>query len=192
MPAPHHPTIGDAVLFEFIMTSAYALLIIIGTGQPETFFGMAVEKWIDLCVPTVEVLFALVPVPDGVADGAHSDAVWVYRHILAACILIACGHFVCSRRHWRYWSGHLKGRLSAATGCPQSRFSIALLGFRRSILGLVAAMFLALFVEAQVPAFGDYLFRTGWTYVRAPLLLGAAYSFACQAAALRILLTGPR
>lgn len=80
MPATHHPTIGDAVLFEFIMTSAYALLIIMGTGQPETLFGTAVEKWIDLFVPTVQVLFALVPLPDGVTDGAHSEAVRVYRH----------------------------------------------------------------------------------------------------------------
>jgi len=192
MPDTHHPTIGEAVLFEFVIASAYALLIIIGTGQPETFFGMAVEKWINLFVPAVRALFALVPVPDGIAEGSRSDAVWVYRHILAACILIACGHFACSRRHWRYWSETLKGHLSAAPGCPESRSSIALSGFQRMILGFVAALFLALFVEAQVPAISDYLFRAGWTYVRAPLLLAAAYSFGCYAAALRVVLTNPR
>ena len=192
MPAKLHPKIGDAVLFEFIVTSTYSLLITIGTGQPETFLGMAVEKWIDLCAPAVQVLLVLVSVPDGVAEGTHPDAVGVYRHILAACILIACGHFVCSRRHWRNWSEHINGRLSAATACPESRTSIALSGYRRMILGFVAAMLLALFLEAQVPAIGGYLFRADWTYIRAPLLLGAAYSFACQAAALRTLLTGLR
>lgn len=60
------------------------------------------------------------------------------------------------------------------------------------VLGLAAAMFLALFVEAQIPAIGGHLFRASWTYVRAPLLLAAAYSFACQAVALRTLLNKPR
>ena len=57
------------------------------------------------------------------------------------------------------------------------------------ILGLVAALLLALFVKAQAPTVGSDLFRAGWTYFRAPLLLAAAYSYACQAAALRTLLT---
>jgi len=48
----------------------------------------------------VQVLFALVPVQDGVAESAHSDAVRDYRHMLAACICIACCHFVHSRRAW--------------------------------------------------------------------------------------------
>ena len=79
MPATQPPTIGDAVMFEFITASAYALLIVLGTGQPETLFGASVESWIDLSTPTVQILFALVPVPDGAAGGAHSDTVWIYR-----------------------------------------------------------------------------------------------------------------
>lgn len=125
MPATQPPTIGDAVIFEFITARAYALLIVLGTGQPGALFGASVESWIDLSTPTVRVLSALVAVPGGAAGGTHSDAVWVYRHILAACILIACGHFICSRRHWRYRSEHLSGSLSAATGGVEKRRSMA-------------------------------------------------------------------
>lgn len=188
----HHPTIGDAVTLEFITTSAYALLIILGTGQPGSLFGASVESWIDFSAPTVRILLALVPVPDSAAGGAHSDAAWVYRHILAACIIIACGHFICSCRHWRSWSEHLSGFLSAASGCVEKRRSIALLSYRRMVLGLAAAMFLVLFAESQMPFIDDFLFHASWTYVRAPLLLGAAYAFACHAAALRILLNKTR
>lgn len=77
MPATDQPTIGDAVLFEFTITSAYDLLIFIGTEQPDSFFGMVVEKWIGLFVPALQLLFVLAPVPERVAESAHSDAVGV-------------------------------------------------------------------------------------------------------------------
>ena len=145
MSVAHRRTIGDVVLLELTAASAYALLISLGTGQPDTFFGMADEKLIDLFVPAVQALFALVPLPDGVAETANLNAGREYRHILAACILIACCQFVYSRRHGDNWSEHIKGRLSAAACSPESRNSTALFGLptndtwlgRRAALGTV-------------------------------------------------------
>jgi hypothetical protein len=192
MPTTHHPTIGDTVFFEFMLASAYALLIILGKEHSETLLAGVVESWIDLTAPAVHVLFALVPVPDGLREGALSDTIWVYRHILVACFLIACGGFVRSHRHWRYWGDRLRGPLFAAIAGPRRRRRFALFGYRRMLLGLVAVMFLALFVEAQLPVVADYLFGASWTYIRAPLLTAAAYSFACHAAALRVSLIKTR
>lgn len=191
MPTTHHPTIGDSVLFELILASAYALLITLGAKHPETLLAAAVAGWIDFTSPAVQVVFALMPVPDGPGEGGLFDTVWVYRHILTACLLIACGHFVRSRRHWRHWGERLIGPLSAAAGRPGNRRRVALYGYRRMLLGLAAVMFLALFLEAQLPAIVAYLFGAKWTYIRAPLLTAMAYSFACHAAAFRVSLIRP-
>ena len=192
MPTTHHPTIGDSVLVEFILASAYALLITLGAEHPETLLAAAVAGWIDFTASAVQVVFAFAPLPDGFREGALFNAIGVYRHLLAGCLLIACGHFVRSRRHWRHWGERLIGPLSAATGRPGNRRRIALSGYRRMLLGLAAAMFLAFFLEAQLPAIAAYLFGAKWTYIRGPMLTAAAYSFACHAAAFRVSLIRPR
>jgi hypothetical protein len=191
MTTAHRATIGDVVLFEFVVTSVYALFVIMGVMQPETLLGVMVGDWIDFTAPAVQVLIPPVPVPDGFGEGALFAAIGVYRHILAACFVIACGCFARSRRHWRYWGERIRGRLSTATGSPGSRYRLALFGYRRTLLGLVAVMLLALFVETQMPAIAGYLFGASWTYIRAPILIAIAYLFACRAAALRISLIKP-
>jgi len=190
MPTTHHPTICDCVLLEFMSASVYALLITLGTGHPETLLAAAVASWIDLTAPAVQVIFALVALPDSLSEGEHLDGVVVYRHILAACLFIASSHFVRSHRHWRHWGECLIGPLSVVSGRLGNRRRVALFGYRRMLLGLAAAMFLALFVEAQIPAIAGYLFTANWTYIRAPLLMAVAYSFACHAAAFRVPLIG--
>ena len=192
MPTTHHPTIGDSVLLEFMMASTYSLLITLGIGHHETLLAAAVARWLDFTAPAVEVIFALVALPDGLREGAHLDAIGVYRHVLAACVLIACGSFVWSRRHWWHWGKRLMGPLADAADRPVIWRRFAQSGYRRMLLGLAAITFLAIFVEAQIPAIAGYLFGAEWTYVRAPLFTAAAYLFACHAAAFRASLIRPR
>lgn len=192
MTVTHHTRIGDAVLSEFIVSSAYAFLVIMATEQPETLLGEAIFGWIGLTAPIVRIIFAIVPIPEGLNGVPPFEAIGVYRHILAACLLIAYACFVRSRRHWRYWGERISSTLFVAGGQAGSRRRVALFGYRRMLLGLVAAVFLLLFWENRVPALVDYIFAASWTYVRAPLLTTIAYTFACYAVALRFSLIRPR
>ena len=179
------PTIADSTLFQFISSSAYAVLVATGAGQTHTLSGQAVSGWIDLTAPVVRIIFAVVPIPDGLNGAAALRGLGVYRHILAACLLIACVCFIRSCGYWHYWGERLASALSSTVRPAGSRRLIALLGYRHMLLGLAAAVFLLLLGENQVPALADYLFAASWTYVRAPLLSAIVYTFACHAVALR-------
>jgi len=185
MTIPSRPTIADSTLFQFISSSTYAVLVATDAGQTHTLSGQAVSRWLDLTAPVVRIIFAIVPIPDGINGAAALHGLGVYRHILAACFLIACVCFICSCGYWHYWGKRLAGALSSTVESAGSRHLIVLLGYRHMLLGLAAAVFLLLLGENQVPALADYLFAASWTYVRAPLLTTIVYTFACHAVALR-------
>jgi hypothetical protein len=129
----------------------------------------------------VQVLFALVPTPDKPVPGPLIEAIEDYRHILAACLLISCGCFVYSRRHWCDRGEGFRDTMCVPASRPGSRRRVAIFGYRRMLLGLLAITFLMLFGESHVPALASYLFTERWTYTRAPLLTTIAFAFACHA-----------
>ena len=138
-----HRTIYNVILIEVLMSFAYTLFIIVLGAQPEGLIGGAIRWWIQ---ETTELwpFLLLVPAPDGSDGSPSADQVGVYRHVLAASIAIALTILLLSRRHWRYWAVCTNANLTQVLGGRWAARHAALVGYRRTVLGLVAMALLVL------------------------------------------------
>ena len=152
------PTIEEAVFFELALTSSYALLISMGVQQPDTLLGQVVEGWIDLTASAVRVALVLVPAPSDLSENAAREGIATYRHILSACLLIACACFMHTRQTWSRWAERMTSTVLAATAGADSRRCLVLYCYRRMIVGFFAVVLLMLFGEHQIPAVANYFF----------------------------------
>jgi hypothetical protein len=183
-----HPTVADAVLFGFRVSVVYAVLIIV-FADAESSVGELVRSWIEMTSRIFQMIFAFVPEPTRSTGADISSGITTYRHVLAACLLIATASFVASQSHWPYWAAQLRG-LHWVSGGRRLR-GAALFGHSQMVLGLISTMLLLLFAEYRLGETGTYLYAHSWTFLRAPLLAALAHWFACHAAAFRLCIQKP-
>jgi hypothetical protein len=178
------------VLFGFRASVVYAVAVI-GFADAESSVGEIVRRWIEMTSRILQVVFAFVPEPARSTGADISSGITTYRHVLAACLLIATASFVASRSHWPYWATQLRDRLRPVSGRTCTLRDSAMFGHSQMVLGLIATMLLLLFGEYQLGETGTYLYAHSWTFLRAPLLAALAHWFACHAAAFRLCIQKP-
>ena len=179
-----HSTVFDAVLRQFTISVAYALVIV--CVDAEGYISELVQGWIEMTAGIVGIVFVLVPESARSVGAGWPNGVGVYRHVLAASLVIATASFVGSRSHWPYWAAQLRGRLRRVSGRTARVRDAALFGQSQMALGLIATGLLLLFGEWQLGEIGNYLYAHSWTFLRAPLLATLALGFACYAVAFRL------
>jgi hypothetical protein len=185
-----HPTVADAVLFGFRVSVVYAVLIIV-FADAESSVGALVRSWIEMTSRTFQMVFAFVPEPARSTGADISSGITTYRHVLAACLLIATASFVASQSHWPYWAAQLRDRLRRASDRTGRLRDAALFGHSQMVLGVIATMLLLLFGEYRLGETGIYLYAHSWTFLRAPVLAALAHWFACHAVAFRLCIQKP-
>ena len=94
------PGIRSAILIEAQISLGYAALILVAAGSGGVAADLA-HRWTAAASDVTDAVLILVPVPH--ASVARPFELALYRHILAASILLTVTTFLAFRRHWVPW-----------------------------------------------------------------------------------------
>jgi hypothetical protein len=178
-----HASIGSATVAEAEICLGYAAIILLALGSDGTAAAFA-RGWIHVSSGFTDALLVLVPVPD--VAPKYSSAIAIYRHVLAASILLTGIHFLAFRKDWSRW-GRRAGMI--VTRMPRGRevsSELAQAGYFQTALGAAGTIMLMLYGDQMLRNLTDSLYAESWTFLRAPLLAVLAFALACNAAALRL------
>lgn len=129
-------------------------------------------------------MLILVPVPD--ASVARPFELTLYRHILAASILLTVTTFLAFRRHWMRWGRRAGMIVKQMPRDQETPHEMAQAGYYQMVFGTAATIILMLYADQLIRNMTETLYTQSWTFLRAPLLAILAFALACNAAALRI------
>lgn len=182
-------TIGHAIRFEFELTLGYAVLIIVFADRTGSFAGVALHHWIMLTAPVAEMILFSLPDPPGwtarrLAAGGV-DAVMMYRHILAFCLLAAGMCLLTTQRSWSVRASQLSMAMDRAQMNPDLVPGTVRFRYRLMVLGAVGSILLLLVLDFHSFDQTGLFYEASWTFLRAPLLVAGATLFVCHAIALR-------
>ena len=171
-----HLGIRRAVWIEASICFTYAILII---AVPSSL----IRQWIDVSSPLTDAILFLVPRPREVI-GDHYQFI-IYRHVLAASLLISIASFLSFRDHWDEWRMRASAVLLRMQRDRVARDELTRTGYYGMILGGAGAAALLLYGDYQLEGLGGFLYQHSWTFLRAPALATSVFAFACHAVALR-------
>jgi hypothetical protein len=160
----------------------YAAVILLALGSGGTAAALALG-WIRISSGITDTLLILLPMPDVPIN--YSDGIAVYRHVLAASILLTGITFLAFRRCWFHWgqrAGMIVTRMSRGQEDP---YEVAQAGYFQTALGAAGTILLMLYGDQMLRSTTETLYAESWTFLRAPLLAVLAFALACNAAALR-------
>ena len=161
----------------------YAAIILLALASDGTAAALA-REWIHVSSGFTDALLVLVPAPD--IAPKYSGAIAVYRHLLAASILLTGINFLAFRRDWSRW-GRRAGMIVARMPRGQEDSSeLAQAGYFQTALGATGTIMLMLYGDQLLRSLTEPLYAESWTFLRAPLLAVLAFALACTAAALRL------
>ena len=176
------PGIRSATLVEAEICLGYAAVILIAAGSGGVAADLA-RWWIAASSDVADAVLILVPVPD--ASVARPFELALYRHILAASILLTVTTFLAFRRHWARWgqrAGMIVKQMPREQEAPDE---LAQTGYFQMGLGAAATFMLMLYGDQRLGGLTETLYAQTWTFLRAPLLAVLAFALACHAVALR-------
>ena len=179
-----HRTMQASAFIVLTICLIYTVFIGIFSNYPSTSIGRSTLSWIHRNQPISDVVAPALE-PRGRLSETIREEVAIYRHVLAASLLIAILSFVGSRKHWRLWATLMRGALNRKYRETAKVHRVVSTSKGQMILGIFAVAFIALFGDFQLGDVTSYFYAHSWTLVRAPVLVAVGYYLACLAITLR-------
>ena len=174
--------IRSATLVEAQICLGYAAVILVAAGWGGVAADLA-RWWIHLSSVLTDAVLVLLPMPDAWVSHPHETA--MYRHLLAASILLTLAAFLACRHRWAQWGRRAELVVRHMPPERETPDELAQTGYYRMVFGTGAAIMLMLYADQLIESLTETLYTQSWTFLRAPLLAILAFALACNAVALR-------
>ncbi len=139
------PKMHHVIMNQMAVNIFCAVLIIYSKERPDTFIANAVHWWIERSAGAIRILLFFEPWPPTEETEKIVEGMQIYRRVLAVSLLIALCSIMASRPYLPDWSAILSAKLKAAGYSKAKYAELALTGYRRMVVSVVAITFLALF-----------------------------------------------
>jgi hypothetical protein len=176
------PGIRSATLVEAQICLGYAAVILVAAGSGGVAADLA-RWWIHVSSVLTDAVLVLLPMPNAWANHPHETA--MYRHLLAASILLTLAAFLAFRHRWAQWGRRAELVVKHMPRERETPDELAQTGYYRMVFGTGAAIMLMLYADQLIESLTETLYTQSWTFLRAPLLAILAFALACNAVALR-------
>jgi hypothetical protein len=176
------PSIVSAILVEAQICLGYTVLVLLAVSSGGG-ASVAARWWIRVSSVLTDAVLVLVSKPH--LPAGHSYEIALYRHILAASILLTVITFLACRRYGPRWVRHVAVRVTHALPRQESPNERAQAAYSQMVLGSAATVVLMLYGDQLLGKLTETFYTQSWTFLRAPLFAILAFTFACQAAAFR-------
>jgi hypothetical protein len=169
-------------LVEAKICLGYAAIVLIAAGWGGS-AATLVRWWIHFSSALTDAVLVAIPMPDAWAE--HPYETEVYRHLLAASIMLTVATFLAFRRRWAHWGRRTEMIVKRIPPGQETSDELAQKGYYQMVFGAAATIMLMLYADQLIRSLTEALYTQSWTFFRAPLLAILAFALACNAVALR-------